>query len=172
MLGETETVFHIVFLTTKARVFWVLCPMPHELWGFPSLVWAGYCYLQGISLVLSQFLCSNYCTFMSWSIRRSILEGDSLQISAALSLLVFYPARSSCLGVLRLSSIPSPQPRFSTRLYLSPVCTIVCSFRISKHLHYLMFIVFIYFVQLFGCFGWDDRADSCSICLGWKQIEA
>lgn len=147
----------------------LLSTLSHQFWGFPSLVWAGYCYLQGISLVLSQFLCSNYCTFMSWSTRCWILEGDSLQISAAVLACVL-PCTLAALE--SLDSIPSPQPRFSTRLYLSPVCIIVCSFRIGKHLHYLMCIVFIYFVQLFGCFGWDDRSGSCSVCLGRKQIEA
>lgn len=128
MLEDAEAVFSIGLFSlpmqesSEHSVQWIM--------RFSCLVWVRYCYLKCITLVLSQFLCS-YQTFTPWWVHYWILEGDFLQISVTLSLLISCLAQSSCFGLLRLSAL-SPQPRFSTRFCLSSACTMIYKFCIGQ----------------------------------------
>lgn len=61
-----------------------LANVPWTIW-FSKSMWAGYCYLKCILLVLFQVL-GSFLTFMSWLVLLWILEGVLIQISLSVQL--------------------------------------------------------------------------------------
>lgn len=173
-------------LRQKSSEYWVLYPMPLELRGFPSPVWAGHRLLICVPLGLSQVL-GSFLTFISWSVLGWRLEGRPLQLSNP-----FVAVILPCFLLLAwtpwtFSSICSTQVSCQTSL-CSP-CTMVYKWDVGQSegtacliltsrdpfLHYLssaLNTIVRIFCSVIWCFRWEDRSPSCSSILAESKFKS